>query len=232
MPQSILVADDEPKIVALIVGYLEASGFKTYQAFNGIDALEAVREKKPDCLVLDINMPGMDGLSVAREVRKKSDLPVIFLTARTDEVDRVIGLELGADDYVSKPFSPRELVARVRAVLRRTSPKGGSDSSRVVRGTLVLDPTTRRVTAAGSPLSLTAVQFEILALMIREPGRAWSRLEILEGFSGSSYEGYERTIDAHIKNLRKALRDDSDAPRFIETVRGIGYRFMEQKDEA
>jgi len=187
---------------------------------------------QPDCLVLDINMPGMDGLSVAREVRKKSDLPIIFLTARADEMDRIIGLELGADDYVSKPFSPRELVARVKAVLRRAGPKEGTDSARIVRGTVSLDARTRRVTIGGTPLNLTAVQFDILALIIREPGRAWSRLEILEGFSGSSYEGYERTIDAHIKNIRKAMGDDSDAPRFIETVRGIGYRFMEQKDGA
>ncbi|HCM25084.1 MAG: DNA-binding response regulator [Treponema sp. GWB1_62_6] len=232
MPQSVLVVDDEPKIVALLVGYLEASGFKVHQAFDGNGALAVFREMQPDCLVLDINMPGMDGLSVAREVRKKSDLPIIFLTARADEMDRIIGLELGADDYVSKPFSPRELVARVKAVLRRAGPKEGTDSARIVRGTVSLDARTRRVTIGGTPLNLTAVQFDILALIIREPGRAWSRLEILEGFSGSSYEGYERTIDAHIKNIRKAMGDDSDAPRFIETVRGIGYRFMEQKDGA
>jgi len=236
MPKSILVADDEPKIVALIRSYLEASGFRVVPAFDGIEALAAFRSSAPDCLVLDINMPGMDGLSLARELRKSSEVPIIFLTALADEVDRVVGLELGADDYVTKPFSPRELVARVKAVLRRSmqGEEGvkGRERESIVRGELRLDPTKRTCAVGGLAVALTSVQFDLLALMAGKPGKVWTRLEILDGISGSAHEGYDRTIDAHIKNVRKALGDEIDAPRFIETVRGVGYRFMESGDEA
>jgi DNA-binding response OmpR family regulator len=236
MPQSILVVDDEPKIVALVRGYLEASSFRVIPAYNGKDALSAFRAELPDCVILDINMPDMDGLAVVRELRKKSEVPVIFLTARVDELDRVVGLELGADDYVTKPFSPRELVARVKAVLRRSGADHGrredSEKDSIVRGDLTMDLVKRTLTIAGLPASLTSLQFDMLALMMRRPGKVWSRLEILEATVGSAHEGYDRTIDAHIKNIRKALGDDIENPRYIETVRGAGYRFMEQGDEA
>lgn len=236
MAQRILIADDEQKIVRLVAGYLEASGFAVVQAANGVEALKAVTGNPPDCLILDINMPLMDGLSVAREVRKKSSVPIIFLTARADEIDRIVGFEIGADDYVSKPFSPRELVARVKAILRRRAPEPRvefeSSSAKIVRGSLSIDLERRACSVSGTPVELTTVQMDILAFMMRSPGRVWSRLELLSPSSGSAYEGYERTIDAHVKNIRKALGDDSENPRYIETVRGIGYRFMEQGDEA
>lgn len=236
MAQRILIADDEQKIVRLVAGYLESSGFAVVQAANGVEALKAVTGNPPDCLILDINMPLMDGLSVAREVRKKSSVPIIFLTARADEIDRIVGFEIGADDYVSKPFSPRELVARVKAILRRQAPEPRvefeSASAKIVRGSLSIDLERRECSVSGTPVELTTVQMDILAFMMRSPGRVWSRLELLSPSSGSAYEGYERTIDAHVKNIRKALGDDSENPRYIETVRGIGYRFMEQGDEA
>jgi DNA-binding response OmpR family regulator len=231
MPAKVLVADDEEKIARMVGSYLEAAGFAVVLAFDGAQAISLFRSESPDCLILDINMPASDGLEVAREVRKSSAAPIILLTARTDEIDRVIGLELGADDYVSKPFSPRELVARVRAVLRRGA--GGSAAAEdqaptlLKRGDLELDPRKRSTLVAGRAVSLTAIQFDILGLLMREPGRVWTRLEILERAVGASYAGYERTIDAHIKNIRKAIGDDSDDPKYIGTVRGVGYRFIE-----
>ncbi len=232
MPSRILVADDERKIVDLIKSYLEAAGFQTLCAYDGSTALALAREGCPDCLILDINMPGLDGLDVARELRKTSSLPIIFLTARSEETDRIVGLELGADDYVSKPFSPRELVARVRAVLRRSSARLGADSgeSLLRRGRVELDMRKRSIAIGREPRALTTIQFDILAFLMREPGRVYSRLDILEATAGTAYDGYERTIDAHIKNIRKALGDDSDKPLYIGTVRGIGYRFIEQSD--
>jgi len=234
MGQKILVADDEEKIARMVGSYLEASGFSPLLAFDGERALALFRSEAPDCLVLDINMPGIGGLDLAREVRRSSKAPIIFLTAKTDEMDRVIGLEIGADDYVSKPFSPRELVSRVRAVLRR-SPGGSLASGRpeeeapslLVRGEVQLDFRRRTAVAATKPIALTTTQFEILALLMKEPGRVWTRLEILERAVGASYEGYERTIDAHIKNIRKALADDSEDSKYIGTVRGVGYKFIE-----
>jgi len=231
MAQTILVADDEAKITALVASYLEASGFNVLQTLNGMDALKVFGEKNPDCLILDINMPSLDGLSVAREVRKKSDIPIIFLTARTDEIDRIVGFEVGADDYLIKPFSPRELVARVKAILRRKVAPANYASPSIIQGSVILDPEKRTCTIAGKPVDLTTVQMDILMFMAKTPGRVWSRLEILKASSGLAFEGYERTIDAHVKNIRKAIGDESDKPRFIETVRGIGYRFMEQKNE-
>ncbi len=235
MKQTILVADDEAKIVYLVASYLEASAYTVIQAFSGTEALRSFHADAPDCIILDINMPGMDGLSVAREIRKTSSVPILFLTARADETDRIAGFELGADDYIQKPFSPRELVARVKAVLRRTSIHTSAHTptgdARLIRGSLVLDFYRRSLTKGGHPIGLTTAQFDILAHLMRECGRVWSRLEILEASSGSAFEGYERTVDAHIKNIRKILSDDSEHPRFIETVRGVGYRFMEQVDE-
>jgi DNA-binding response OmpR family regulator len=239
MPAKILVADDEEKIAKMVGSYLEAAGYLVVLAYDGGRAIQLAKSESPDCLVLDINMPIADGLEVAREVRKASSVPIILLTARTEEIDRVLGLELGADDYVSKPFSPRELVARVKAVLRRSAggvlsggPGGAAGSSSLKRGDLELNLKKRSAIAASRAIALTAIQFDILALLMGEPGRVWTRLEILERAVGASYEGYERTIDAHIKNIRKAIGDDSEDPKYIGTMRGVGYRFLEQNDEA
>jgi DNA-binding response OmpR family regulator len=226
---TILVADDEAKIVELVSNYLKSEGFSVIGASNGREALSAIATHKPDCLLLDINMPEFDGLSVAKEVRKTSDVPIVFLTARADEIDRVVGFEIGADDYVQKPFSPRELVARVKAILRRRVNRAESPVGELSFGDIAIDPEKRLCTARGKAIDLTAAQFDILNFMMRSPGRVWNRLELLQASSGSAFEGYERTIDAHIKNIRKALGDDSDNPRYIETVRGAGYRFMEQR---
>ncbi len=245
----VLIADDEAKIVRLVASYLEAAGFETLPASDGREALALFGTESPDCLILDVNMPGLDGLEVARSIRRVSDAPIIFLSAKAEETDRIVGLEIGADDYVVKPFSPRELVSRVRAVLRRSArggtggrvptpaDRGGAPESpprnsgqageRLLGRGIELDFDKRRVLVDGEVKTLTAVQFDILALLMREPGRVFSRLQILEGSTGSSFEGYERTIDAHVKNIRKALGDESDSPRFIGTVRGVGYKFIE-----
>jgi DNA-binding response OmpR family regulator len=234
MPIKVLVADDEYKIAEMVASYLEASGYQPLIANDGMRALALFREQSPACLILDINMPGMNGLDIAREVRKTSSVPIIFLTARTDETDRIVGLELGADDYVSKPFSPRELVARLRAVLRRTISTSRDDGSGelIRRGRIEVDFKKRSVRVDDQLKNLTTIQLDILGLLMREPGRVFSRLDILEACAGSAFDGYERTIDAHIKNIRKALGDDSENPRFIFTVRGAGYKFMEQSCEA
>jgi DNA-binding response OmpR family regulator len=239
MPAKVLVADDEEKIAKMVGSYLEAAGYLVVLASDGGEAISLFKSESPDCLVLDINMPVADGLEVAREVRRSSSVPIILLTARAEELDRVLGLELGADDYVVKPFSPRELVARVRAVLRRSSggalsgaPDRDGASGLVSRGDLELDLKKRSAVVAGRRVDLTAIQFDILSLLMGEPGRVWTRLEILERAVGASYEGYERTVDAHIKNIRKAIGDDSDNPRYIGTMRGVGYRFLERPDEA
>ncbi len=234
MPDKIVVADDEEKITRMVGSYLEADGFQPILAFDGLRALALIKEHKPACVVLDINMPGMNGLDVARAVRKTSSVPIIFLSARTDETDRIVGLELGADDYVSKPFSPRELVARIRAVLRRTTSTARDDGNGelIRRGRIEVDFKKRSVKVDDQLKNLTTIQLDILGLLMREPGRVFSRLEILEACAGSAFDGYERTIDAHIKNIRKALGDDSENPRFVCTVRGAGYKFMEQSDEA
>lgn len=233
MPIKVLVADDEEKIAGMVGSYLEANGYQPLIANDGMRAIALFREQSPACLILDINMPGMNGLDVAREARKTSSVPIIFLTARADETDKIVGLELGADDYVSKPFSPRELVARLRAVLRRTTSTAMDDGSGelIQRGRIEVDFKKRSVKVDDQLKNLTTIQLDILGLLMRKPGRVFSRLEILEACAGSAFDGYERTIDAHIKNIRKALGDDSENPRFISTVRGAGYKFMEQFSE-
>ena len=232
MPQRIIIAEDEPKIARLVESYLVSAGFEAIVALDGNEALQLFRERAADCAILDINMPGLDGLEVAREMRRRSDIPLIFLTARTEEMDRVVGLELGADDYVTKPFSPRELVARVRALLRRVRRANDSNiaAAPIRHGAVVIDPAKRSVHVAGLSKELTAVQFDILAFLAGEPGRVFTRLEILERSAGPACEGYERTIDAHIKNIRKAIGDESEVPKYIATVRGVGYKFIEQGD--
>ena len=227
MTQKILVVDDELEIVKLVRAYLERAGFAVVTASEGSQALAVFRHERPNLVVLDLNLPGMDGLDVCRALRRDSDVPIIMLTARIEETDRLIGLELGADDYILKPFSPREVVARVRTVLRRA--EGTPVRPDVISaGGMRLDLSQRVASLNDQPLELTTMEFDLLALLIEHPGQVFTRLQLLERAQGTAYEGYERTIDVHIKNLRKKLHDDSQDPHFIETVRGVGYRLRRE----
>lgn len=221
----VLIVDDEPKIVRLVADYLRASGFGVVTARSGDEALMRVRTESPDLVVLDLGLPGLDGLDVTRAVRRDGELPIIMLTARDDETDRIIGLELGADDYVTKPFSPRELVARVRAVLRRRA--GGAAPELVRAGDLTLDVPRMRVTRDGEAIDLTATEFALLAAMARQPGRVFTRSQLLDAIHGVAFESYERAIDAHVKNIRRKLEPEPHAPRYILTVYGVGYRLAD-----
>ncbi len=228
MSQTILVVDDEPQIVRVVRSYLEQAGFRVVTAYNGKDALFTARHEHPDLVVLDLQLPGMDGWEFARRIRaEQPGVGIIMLTARVEEADRIVGLELGADDYVTKPFSPRELLARVRAVLRRM--QATPAPSEVLRvGELMLDRGRREVARAGEPVELTPTEFEILAALMSAPGRVFSRARLLEAAQGVAFEAYERTVDAHIKNLRRKIEPDPAKPSIILTVRGIGYRLQEQ----
>ncbi|MCA9937448.1 MAG: response regulator transcription factor [Anaerolineales bacterium] len=230
MTKLILVVDDEPKLTNLVRGYLEQEGYQVITAHDGRAALFAARDHQPDLIVLDLMMPEMDGWSFLRQHRQERNTPIIMLTARVDDVDKIMGLEMGADDYLTKPFSPRELVARVRAVLRRAQPAAEPESPLLRAGDLLLDPTAYEVTLAGEPVTLTRMEFDLLHALMSHPGRAFSRLELLERTQGFAYDGYERTIDVHIKNLRKKIEPESGSPRYILTVFGVGYRFA--RDEA
>jgi two-component system, OmpR family, alkaline phosphatase synthesis response regulator PhoP len=223
MSTKILVVDDEAKIVKLVRSYLEQSGFTVVEAADGQTALIQARREKPDLVVLDLGLPGIDGLAVARTLRRERETPIIMLTARIEDTDKIVGLELGADDYVTKPFNPRELVARVRAVLRRVS--GATPAAEILRaGALALDVGGHQATLDGRPLDLTPTEFDLLTVLLQNPGRAFTRLELLDRVQGDAYEGYERTIDAHVKNLRAKLGDDPRHPRYIQTVFGVGYK--------
>jgi DNA-binding response OmpR family regulator len=228
MVKTVLVVDDEPKIVDVVREYLEHAGFAVRTAGDGPAALERARALAPDLVVLDLGLPGLDGLDVARQLRRSSRVPVIILTARGDEIDRIIGLELGADDYLVKPFSPRELVARVRAVLRRVDERDAADGDQpIVRGDVVVDPARRRVTVAGRPVDLTPTEFDLLAHLARQPGRVFTRAQLLTAIHGVAVESYERAVDAHVKNLRRKLEPDPRHPRYVLTAHGIGYRFTD-----
>jgi two-component system alkaline phosphatase synthesis response regulator PhoP len=221
----ILVVDDEPKIVRLVHDFLTAAGFGVASARSGDEALMRVRTERPDLVVLDLGLPGLDGLDVTRAIRRTGNLPIIMLTARDDESDKLVGLELGADDYVTKPFSPRELVARVRAVLRRHA--GAAEAEHLRAGELELDLPRMRLRRAGEPIDLTATEFALLAAMAREPGRVFTRSQLLDAIHGVAFESYERAIDAHVKNIRRKLEPDPHAPRYLETVYGVGYRLAD-----
>ena len=221
----ILVVDDEPKIVRLVADYLEAAGFTVLTARSGDEALMRVRTDAPDLVVLDLGLPGLDGLDVTRAIRRSGELPIIVLTARDDETDRIIGLELGADDYVTKPFSPRELVARVRAVLRRHAGAGESEVLRA--GDLLLDVPRMRVTRGDQAVELTATEFTLLAAMARQPGRVFTRTQLLDVIHGVAFESFERAIDAHIKNIRRKLEPEPRSPRYLLTIYGVGYRLAD-----
>ncbi len=229
--RTILVVDDEPGIVTIAGDYLKQAGFRVVTAAEWHEALRLVRHERPGLLVLDLMLPGMDGLDITRELRQDPatrKLPIIMLTARVEETDRLIGLELGADDYITKPFSPRELVARVRAVLRRS--EGDNSSAGLLQfGELSIDLERRSVRRDGVLIELTATEFDLLAILAREPGRPFTRTQLLELAYDVSYAGYDRTVDAHIKNLRRKIEPDPRNPQYVLTIYGVGYRFVEQE---
>jgi DNA-binding response OmpR family regulator len=224
--RTILVIEDEPQIASLVRDYLEHAGFAVLIASDGSGGLALARARRPDAIVLDLGLPRVDGLDVVRALRRDSTVPIVIVTARGDEADRITGLELGADDYVVKPFSPKELVARVRAVLRRAEAPPVTDE-RIVVGDLQLDLARRRVTAAGRPAQLTPTEFELLATLAREPGRVWTRSQLLDAVHGFSIESYERAIDGHIRNLRRKLEAAAPSASYVRTVHGVGYALEE-----
>jgi len=227
MNELILVVDDEPKIVKLARDYLEQSGFRVMTADDGITALAVAHHERPDLIVLDLKLPGMDGLDVCRTLRRESDVPIIMLTARVEEADRLVGLELGADDYITKPFSPRELVARVRAVLRRV--KGDvRQSGLILAADLEIDLNGRQVTRKDETITLTRSEFNLLVTLAQRPGQAFTREQLLTRLYDVAYDSYARSIDAHIKNLRQKLEINPGEPHYILTVFGIGYKFSDE----
>jgi two-component system, OmpR family, alkaline phosphatase synthesis response regulator PhoP len=225
--KQILVVDDEPRIAEICRDYLERAGFKVMIAGNGADALTLARTKQPDLIVLDLGLPTIDGLDVTRALRKRSNVPIIMLTARVEESDKLVGLELGADDYLTKPFSPKELVARVRAVFRRIDV--GTGHSEVVRAAdVTLDIPRMQAKVGRRAVELTSTEFELLAMMMRQPGRVFTRGQLLDAVRGDEVESLDRVIDAHIKNLRRKLERDPGHPRYVLTVYGVGYKFADE----
>ena len=219
----VLVVDDAPEIVRIVRDYLEHAGFAVSTAANGTDALRMARSERPDLIVLDLGLPGRDGLDVTRDLRRESSVPIVMLTARTDEADKLVGLELGADDYVIKPFSARELVARVRAVLRRAQ-AAATPAEHVRAGEIEIDVPRMGVSVAGRAVELTASEFALLLAMARQPGRVFTRAQLLDTLRGEAFESYERAIDAHVKNIRRKIEPDPREPRYLLTVFGVGYR--------
>jgi two-component system, OmpR family, alkaline phosphatase synthesis response regulator PhoP len=224
--KTVLVVDDEPKIVEVVGDYLRGAGFSVTTAADGERAVTLARARPPDLVVLDLGLPGLDGLDVARDLRRSSAVPIIMLTARGEEADRVLGLELGADDYLVKPFSPRELLARVRAVLRRTEGRQ-AERERFGVGDVTVDTGRREVTVGDRVLDLTATEFDLLVELARQPGRVFTRAQLLDAVHGVVVESYERTVDAHVKNIRRKLEPDPHRPRYLLTVHGVGYRFAD-----
>lgn len=228
MHETILLVDDEPKIVKLTTDYLVKDGFRVISSGDGLNALAKINSEKPDLVILDLMLPGMDGWEVCRKVRQKSGIPIIMLTARSEETDQLIGLELGADDYITKPFSPRMLVARVKAVLRRT--QGLINPPSIIRAEgLEIDLDGHRVSLDGHPIHLTPNEFRLLAVLAQHPGQLLSREQLIDQIHGISLESFDRSIDSHIKNLRRKLEKDPNHPTYILTVYGEGYRFMDVK---
>ncbi|MBK9945395.1 MAG: response regulator transcription factor [Kouleothrix sp.] len=224
--QHVLIVDDERKLVHGLVGYFRQAGFETLTAYDGRSALELAQRDSPDLIVLDLMLPELDGMEVCRQLRRTSAVPIIMLTARVEEADMLRGLELGADDYITKPFSPREVVARARAVLRRA---GAAPASAVLLrgGNLTLDINRRHLQVGGQPVELTPTEFDLLVVLMRNAGRPLTRAQLLDAAQGEAYAGYERTIDAHIKNLRRKIEADPASPRAIVTVFGVGYKFAD-----
>lgn len=227
MNELILVVDDEKQIVKLARDYLERASFRVLTAGDGVTGLAAARRERPDLIVLDLALPGMDGLDVCRVLRRESDVPIIMLTARVEETDRLIGLELGADDYITKPFSPRELVARVRTVLRRVG--GTVQQPGILRvADLEIHLEGHRVSRDDQPINLSRIEFNLLVILAQHPGLTYTRAQLLERIHGYAFEGYDRSIDAHVKNLRRKLEPDPSQPRYIITVYGVGYKFNDE----
>lgn len=221
---TVLIIEDEIELVKVLKAYLEKANFAVLTSTRGDTGFSLWERERPDLVILDLNLPGMDGLDVAREIRRKENTPIIMVTARVEETDRLIGLELGADDYVTKPYSPREVVARVRAVLRRSGTEG--EVPHVIRANdLIIDLDTHTVQRGTIEIKLTPTEFELLKTLAEQPGRVFNRMQLLEAVQGEAFEGYERTIDAHIKNLRANLEVNPKQPIYIETVFGVGYRF-------
>jgi len=223
--KTILVVDDEPKITQLVKDYLERAGFETRSAYDGPSALAAVRAEKPDMVILDLGLPNLDGLDVTREIRAHSNVPIIMLTARSEETDKLVGLELGADDYITKPFSPKELVARVRVLFRRIESYSKPGTEVIHLADLTFDLPRMRVTSSEREIeALTPTEFELLGTMARYPGRVFTRAQLLDAVHGVAFESYERAIDAHVKNIRRKIEPKPSEPRYILTVYGVGYK--------
>jgi DNA-binding response OmpR family regulator len=231
MSKKILVVDDEPQIVKVLKAYLEQSGFQVVIAADGNAALTTFQREKPDFMILDLSLPGMDGLDVCRAIRRESNIPILMLTARVEEADKLIGLELGADDYVVKPFSPREVVARVRTIFRRATAVDLPKPELIQVGDLQIDSEQHSVVVSDRQVELTPTEFDILVVLARHPKRVFTRLQIMEQAQGDAFEGYERTIDAHIKNIRLKLESNPKKPVYIQTVFGVGYK-LEVKTDA
>jgi two-component system alkaline phosphatase synthesis response regulator PhoP len=226
MPQTVLVVDDEPRIAAIAADYLRHAGYAVLIAADGTEALSLARTKRPDLVVLDLGLPGLDGLEVARTLLAESAVPIVMLTARVEESDRLLGLEIGADDYITKPFSPRELVARVKAVLRRTE-KGANQGGLLRLGDLTLDTARLTVTRGQTGIDLTPTEFQLLATLARRPGRVFTRAQLLDALRGDAGESFDRAIDAHVKNVRRKIEPDTRSPRYLLTVYGVGYKAAE-----
>ena len=222
--KKVLVVDDDAKTVELVKLYLDRDGYEVLTAYDGVEALRLAREGYPDLIVLDLMLPDIDGLEICRTLRRESDVPIIMLTARTTDRDKLAGLDIGADDYVTKPFSPKELAARVRAVLRRLPGERGPEEIKI--GKLSMNFATHEAWFAGRPLNLTSVEFKLLGILAKEPGRVHSRTSLIEEALGYDFEGFDRTIDVHILNLRKKVEPDPSRPRYIKTVYGLGYKFV------
>ena len=225
----VLVVDDDVKTVELVKLYLNRDGYRVFTAYDGVEALRLARESHPDLIVLDLMLPGIDGLQICRTLRSESDVPIIMLTAKTTDQDKLTGLDLGADDYVTKPFSPKELAARVRAVLRRLPGERGPEQ--IKHGALTVDFLKHEASLAGRPLNLTTVEFKLLGILVKEPGRVFSRAKLIEKALGYDFEGFDRTIDVHILNLRQKLEPDPKHPEYIKTVYGAGYKIAEAKND-
>jgi len=223
MGKRVLVAEDDREIIKVVRAYLERAGFNVLTAYDGKEALFMARQDRPDLVILDLMLPEMDGLDVCRHLRRGSDIPIIMLTARVEEADKLVGLELGADDYITKPFSPRELVARVRATLRRA--ERASEPEIISVGEVTIDQGRHMVKVGSREVELTPTEFDLFTVLMRHPGQVFTRLQLLDRVQGYAYAGYERTIDVHIKNLRAKIEDNPRQPRYIETVYGVGYRF-------
>lgn len=225
--KKVLIVEDELKIARLVRDYLTEAGFAVVEATDGSAALSLARSERPDMILMDLGLPGIDGLDVTRKLRETSSVPIIMLTARSEETDRVVGLELGADDYITKPFSPKELVARIRAVLRRAeNTLAGGDV--ITAGDVTIDVSKMRVEVGGEPVDLTSSEFDLLVTLARHPGRIYTRAQLLDLVKGVSFESYERSVDAHIKNIRKKIEPDPRRPQYVITVYGVGYKFSDE----